>query len=117
MGPKWEALTVMPQLLFIGQPELIIWRYVDTKLKADRSLLSLQGSCYTPNSTRGAETYWTSCKRLPAPGRTPCSPENLQQSRPTWEKISDGLSESCCPGEEPLEFPKALIPAQDPRGC
>ena len=32
MGPKWEALTVTPQLLYIGQPELIIWRYVDTKL-------------------------------------------------------------------------------------
>ena len=33
MGPKWEALTVTPQLLCIGQPELMIWRYVDTKLK------------------------------------------------------------------------------------
>ena len=35
MGPKWEALTVTPQLVYIGQPELIIWRYVDTKLKED----------------------------------------------------------------------------------
>lgn len=35
MGPKWEALTVPPQLLYIGQPELMIWRYVDTKLKHD----------------------------------------------------------------------------------
>ena len=35
MGPKWEALTVTPQLLYIGQPELMIWRYVDTKLKED----------------------------------------------------------------------------------
>ena len=35
MGPKWEALTVTPQLVYIGQPELIIWRYVDTKLKDD----------------------------------------------------------------------------------
>ena len=35
MGPKWEALTVPPQLLYIGQPELMIWRYVDTKLKED----------------------------------------------------------------------------------
>ena len=35
MGPKWEALTVTPQLLYIGQPELMIWRYVDTKLKDD----------------------------------------------------------------------------------
>ena len=35
MGPKWEALTVSPQLLYIGQPELMIWRYVDTKLKDD----------------------------------------------------------------------------------
>ena len=33
MGPKWEALTVTPQLVYIGQPELMIWRYVDTKLK------------------------------------------------------------------------------------
>ena len=33
MGPKWEALTVTPQLLYIRQPELMIWRYVDTKLK------------------------------------------------------------------------------------
>ena len=35
MGPKWEALTVTAQLLYIGQPELMIWRYVDTKLKED----------------------------------------------------------------------------------
>jgi len=35
MGPKWEALTVTPQLMYIGQPELMIWRYVDTKLKED----------------------------------------------------------------------------------
>ena len=35
MGPKWEALTVTPQLVYIGQPELMIWRYVDTKLKHD----------------------------------------------------------------------------------
>ena len=35
MGPKWEALTVTPQLLHLGQPELMIWRYVDTKLKED----------------------------------------------------------------------------------
>ena len=35
MGPKWEALTVTPQLVYIGQPELMIWRYVDTKLKDD----------------------------------------------------------------------------------
>ena len=35
MGPKWEALTVTPQLLHIGQPELMIWRYVDTKLMDD----------------------------------------------------------------------------------
>ena len=35
MGPKGEALTVTPQLMYIGQPELMIWRYVDTKLKED----------------------------------------------------------------------------------
>lgn len=35
MGPKWEALTVTPQLMYIGQPELMIWRYVNTKLKED----------------------------------------------------------------------------------
>ena len=35
MGPKWEALTVTPQLVYIGQPELMIWSYVDTKLKED----------------------------------------------------------------------------------
>ena len=35
MGPKWEALTVTPQLVYIGQPELILWRCVDTKLKED----------------------------------------------------------------------------------
>lgn len=35
MGPKWEALTVTPQLMYIGHPELMIWRYVDTKLKED----------------------------------------------------------------------------------
>ena len=35
MGPKWEALTVTPQLLCIGQPELIIWMCVDTKLQED----------------------------------------------------------------------------------
>ena len=35
MGPKWEALNVTPQLLYIGQPELMIWRYVDTQLKED----------------------------------------------------------------------------------
>ena len=35
MGPKWEALTVTPTWLYIGQPDLMIWRYVDTKLKHD----------------------------------------------------------------------------------
>ena len=35
MGPKWEALNITPQLLYIGQPKLMIWRYVDTKLKDD----------------------------------------------------------------------------------
>ena len=35
MGPKWEALTVTPQWLYIGQPDLMIWMYVDTKLKDD----------------------------------------------------------------------------------
>ena len=35
MGPKWESLTVTPQFLYIGQPDLMIWRYVDTKLKHD----------------------------------------------------------------------------------
>ena len=35
MGPKWEALTVTPHLLCIVQPELMVWRYVDTKLKED----------------------------------------------------------------------------------
>jgi len=35
MGPKWEALTVTPHLLCIVQPELMIWSYVDTKLKED----------------------------------------------------------------------------------
>ena len=35
MEPKWEALTVTPQLVYIGQPEHMIWRYVDTKLKED----------------------------------------------------------------------------------
>ena len=35
MDQKWEALTVTPHLLCIVQPELMIWRYVDTKLKED----------------------------------------------------------------------------------
>ena len=35
MGPKWEALTVTPQLVYLGQPELMIRGYVDTKLKDD----------------------------------------------------------------------------------
>ena len=35
MGPKWEALNATTQLLYIGQPELMIWGYVDTKLKDD----------------------------------------------------------------------------------
>ena len=35
MDQKWEALTVTPHLLCIVQPELMIWRYVDTKLKDD----------------------------------------------------------------------------------
>ena len=35
MGPKWEALILTPQLFYIGQPELMIWGYVDTKLKED----------------------------------------------------------------------------------
>ena len=35
MGPKWEALTVTPEWLYLGQPEIMIWRYVDTKLKED----------------------------------------------------------------------------------
>ena len=36
MGPKWEALNVTPQWLYIGQPDLMIWRYVNTKLKHDK---------------------------------------------------------------------------------
>ena len=35
MGPNWEALIVTPQLVYIGLSELMIWRYVDTKLKED----------------------------------------------------------------------------------
>ena len=35
MGPKREAVTVTPHLVYIAQPEHIIWRYVDTKLKDD----------------------------------------------------------------------------------
>ena len=35
MGPKWKALTITSELLYIRQPELMIWRYVDTKLKED----------------------------------------------------------------------------------
>ena len=35
MDQKWEALTVTPQWLYIGEPEHMIWRYVDTKLKED----------------------------------------------------------------------------------
>ena len=35
MDQKWEALTVSPHLLCMVQPELMIWRYVDTKLKED----------------------------------------------------------------------------------
>ena len=35
MGPKWEALTVTPLLLYIGRPELMIWRYVDTQVEDD----------------------------------------------------------------------------------
>ena len=34
-GPKVGVITVTPQLVYIGQPELMIWRYVDTKLKED----------------------------------------------------------------------------------
>ena len=35
MGPKWEALTVTPNWLYLGQPDLMIWRCVDSKLKED----------------------------------------------------------------------------------
>ena len=35
MGPKWEALTVTPNWLYIGQPDLMIWRCVDSTLKED----------------------------------------------------------------------------------
>ena len=35
MGPKSEDLTVTPNWLYLGQPDLMIWRYVDTKLKHD----------------------------------------------------------------------------------
>ena len=35
MGPTWEALTVTPNWLYIGQPDLMIWRCVDSKLKED----------------------------------------------------------------------------------
>ena len=35
MGPKSEALTVTPNWLYIGQPDLLIWRCVDTTLKDD----------------------------------------------------------------------------------
>jgi len=35
MGPKLESLTFTPHLLYLGPPELMIWRYVDTKLKDD----------------------------------------------------------------------------------
>ena len=35
MGPKWGALTVTIHLLYMGQPELMFRRDVDTKLKED----------------------------------------------------------------------------------
>ena len=35
MGPKLESLTVTPNWLYIGQPDLMIWRCVDSKLKED----------------------------------------------------------------------------------
>ena len=35
MGPKFEALTVTPKWMYYRQSELMIWRWVDTKLKND----------------------------------------------------------------------------------
>ena len=35
MGPKWKALTITSELLYIRQPELMFRRDVDTKLKED----------------------------------------------------------------------------------
>ena len=35
MGPKWEVLTVTHQWMYLGQPELMIWGYVETHLKED----------------------------------------------------------------------------------
>ena len=82
-----------------------------------RSLLGFQRPCYTPKTPGGALLPQNSCLAPPAPWRTPCSPEKLQQAWPSREKISDGLSESDCPGEEPLGFLVALLHAQALRGC
>ena len=35
MGPTLEAVKISPHFLHIGQAELMIWGYVDTKLKDD----------------------------------------------------------------------------------
>ena len=35
MDPIWEALNLTPSRLYIGHPELLVWRYVDTNVKDD----------------------------------------------------------------------------------
>ena len=55
MGPKWEAITVTPQLRYIGQPELMIWRYVDTKLKDDP--LDVLDNMYFQDSSHGHHSH------------------------------------------------------------
>ena len=55
MGPKWEALTVTPNWLYIGQPDLMIWRCVDTKLKDDP--LDVLDNMYFQDSSHGHHSH------------------------------------------------------------
>ena len=54
-GPKWEALNVTPNWLYLGQPDLMIWRYVDTKLKDDP--LDVLDNMYFQDSSHGHHSH------------------------------------------------------------
>ena len=72
--------------------------------------MDLRQPCYPPKPPGGAlvdQLHRTVSSRQ--------DPKKLQQAQPSWEKISDGLSETGCPGEEPLGSAADLLATKDLR--
>ena len=83
--------------------------------------MGFQWPCYPPKPPGGAPLPRNSCSAPPAPWKSPCSPEKLQQARPDCEKIhlhsQAVLLSWAALGEEPRRFSVTQIAAPAPRGC